>query len=442
MRKTTMTETTARGQSATVRERQDVRRVVTAGVIGQLVEYYDYGLYALLAVHIGRTFFPEASDGAQLLAAFAIFGVGFLARPLGGVILGPMGDRIGRRGVLIRSIIIMTICTVLVGLTPGAAVIGIAAPIIIVLLRLGQAFSAGGEFISAATYVNEHAPAGRRGLYSCLLQAGSAAAFLLGKLVVFVTESIAGADVMADWAWRIPFVLALPIGVIGVYVRLRLEESPVFENLRQTGNLARTPLRDSMRGSNRKVFFQTIGLSAFLFVSTYTFLAYLPSLLKADGYDAGDVVMLTVIANSANVVFFPLVGLLSERVGRKQTCVGGAVFVIVTSWPLLTLLGLNQVPLAVVCVIVMAFGVSLVVGPPAALFVEFIPAPVRMSTFGLAYNLGAAIFGGTAVYVAGFLREATGSPASPAYYLIAASLISLATLATIKDYRRVGESVQ
>ncbi|MGV9799618.1 MFS transporter [Mycobacterium sp. NPDC003449] len=437
-----MTEATARSATSEQQERKDVRRVVTAGVIGQLVEYYDYGLYALLAVHIGRTFFPEASDGAQLLAAFAIFGVGFLARPLGGVILGPLGDRIGRRAILIRSLVIMTVCTVLVGLTPSAEAIGIAAPIIVVLLRLGQAFSAGGEFISAATYVNEHAPVGRRGLYSCLLQAGSAAAFLLGNLVVWLTEVIAGPEVVADWAWRVPFLLALPIGIIGLYVRLQLEESPVFENMRQAGNLARTPLRDSMRGPNGKIFLQTIGLSAFLFVSTYTFLAYLPSLLTADGYAPGEVTMLVVIANSANVIFFPLVGLLSERTGRKRICIAGAVFMIVMSWPLLTLLGSGHVPTAIICVIVMAFGVSLVVGPPAALFVEFIPAAVRMSTFGLAYNLGAAIFGGTVVYIAGFLRDATGSPAAPAYSLIVASLISLATLLTIKQYRRVGESVQ
>jgi MFS transporter, MHS family, proline/betaine transporter len=437
-----MTENVANRTSRAVDDPANVRRVVTAGVVGQLVEYYDYGLYALLAVYIGRAFFPEASDGAQLLAAFAIFGVGFLARPLGGAILGPMGDRVGRRAVLIRSLVIMTGCTVLVGLTPGADVIGLAAPIIVVLLRLGQAFSAGGEFISAATFVNEHAPMGRRGLYSCLLQAGSASAFLLGTLVVFLTEAAAGPDAMESWAWRIPFLLSLPIGIVGLYVRLRLEESPVFEHLKETGGLTKTPLRDSMRGSNRKVFFQTIGLSAFLFVSTYTFLAYLPSLLRADGYSSGQVVLLTVIANSANVIFFPLVGLLSERTGRKQICMAGAVFMIVMSWPLLTVLGMGSLPLAIVCVIVMAFGVSLVVGPPAAMFVEFIPAAVRMSTFGLAYNLGAAIFGGTAVYVAGFLRETTGSPASPAYYLIAASVISLATLVTIKNYRGVNESVQ
>lgn len=418
---------------AATRESQDaagLRKVVIGGVAGQTMEWYDYGLYGLLAAQIGATFFPSKDPTTSLLSAFAVFGIAFAIRPLGGLVLGPLGDRIGRRAVLTLSIGLITLATTLVGVLPGQASLGVWAPLVLVCARLLQGFSAGGEVTSAITYVAEHAPRNRRGMYTGLLQTGSALGFVLATAIILLLQTILKDASFNEFGWRIPFLLALPLGGIGLYIRYRLEESPVFEELRAKGAISRAPLKEALLGWRQLL--QGIGLASLMFVGYYIFLSYMPSYMRQLGVAPATASQISLFAIIVNMFSHPVMGALSDRFGRKRVLTLAALFYVVFSWPLFAAMSIGDQSIIILCMIILAVSVAGYVGVCGALFTEFLAARTRMASFSVGYNLGGAIFGGPALYIAQYLIAATGDSRAPAFYLIFSALVSLIALATVK----------
>ncbi|WP_020500816.1 MFS transporter [Sciscionella marina] len=408
-----------------------MRKVLLGALAGHTIEWYDFGLYGLLAVHMGERFFPSGDPVASNLSAFAVFGVAFVARPLGGAILGPIGDRLGRRTALVVSLVVMAFSTALVGVLPSYGAIGIWAPIVLVLVRLLSGMSAGGETPSAYAYVSEYAPARRRALFTSLLSGGSAVGALLGTLVVFVIQLSMPGDVFQSWGWRIPFLIALPLGAMGLYIRWRIEESPVFTELRAAGNVSRSPLRESLTRDWRMLL-QAIGIAAVIFVSYFVLLSYLPSYLAGLGLTPRTVSTINIVTVVSTLVFFPLVGVLADVIGKKTVLVGAAIYLVVLSWPIFWLLSTANIALVLAGAALLAFGVSAVAGPGPVFVSELASIRTRVSSFALGYNLGGTVFGGPALYVSGFLVAATGDTRSPAYFIVVAAVISVIAILTTR----------
>lgn len=418
--------------------KKDIHRIVAGGVAGQVVEFYDYALYGLLAASIARVFFPSEDPALGILSAFAVFGVANFMRPLGGLVLGPLGDRAGRRTVLVISVTMISLSTFLVGILPTEAAIGIAAPVLLVVLRLVQGFSAGGEVISVVTYIAEHAPPKRRGFYTAFLQSGATFSFLMASMVVLLVTTLVPEEAFDVWGWRIPFLLALPLGAVAIYLRLRLEESPVFMKLRREGELSKRPLREALLETPWLIV-QGTTVVALTFSANFVFLSYFPTYLKGQGFSSQDAFLATTIGLGLSVALHPLVGLLSDRLGRKQVAVASAAYFLVLGWPIFALLSSGSLGLVILALGIMAVGLGGSVAVVICFFTEFTSSRTRMATFAIGYNIGGAIFGGTALFLVQLLVIQTGDARSPAYFLMGAAMITLVTLLTIRRYAKPGE---
>lgn len=297
-----------------------MRRIIAASAIGNATEWFDYGVYAYAAVFIGRAFFPSENPTASTLSSLLVFAVSFVIRPIGGLVWGPLGDRIGRQRVLATTILLMAGATFCVGLLPGYATLGILAPILLILLRMIQGFSTGGEYGGAATFMAEYAPDRKRGLCGSFLEFGTLAGFTLGALLVLLTETVIGPDAMAAWGWRLPFLVAAPLGLVGFYLRTKLEDTPCFRELERTGETEHevsTEFRDLLVRYWRPLL-QLGGLVVALNVANYTLLAYMPSYLQTEiGLSSNAALTLIIIGQVIMMVLLPFSGALSDRVGRK-----------------------------------------------------------------------------------------------------------------------------
>ncbi len=318
------------------------RLVIVASSLGTVFEWYDFFVYGTLAAIIGRTFFPADNEVIQLLLALAGFAVGFGVRPLGAVLFGYFGDKLGRKYTFLVTITLMGFATAAVGFVPSAASIGIAAPIILLSLRVLQGLALGGEYGGAAIYVAEHAPDGKRGFYTSFIQASVAGGFILSLAVVLGTQWIVGAQAWDAWGWRIPFVFSLVLLAISLWMRLKLSESPVFQAMKETGELARNPLKETFRypGNLKRLFVALFGIAAGLTVIWYTamfqVLYFLTSALRVEPVTAQ---ILIAISAGAGLFWFVLFGWLSDRVGRKKPIVIGYALTLVLLFPVFKMIG-------------------------------------------------------------------------------------------------------
>jgi MFS family permease len=322
--------------------KKDIRLVIAASSLGTVFEWYDFFIYGTLAAIIGRTFFPADSETAQLLLALAGFAVGFGVRPLGAVLFGYLGDRLGRKYTFLVTITLMGLATAAVGFVPSAASIGFAAPVIIILLRVLQGLALGGEYGGAAIYVAEHAPEERRGFYTSFIQASVAGGFILSLIVVLSTQALVGDAAWDAWGWRIPFVFSLVLLAVSLWMRLKLSESPVFRAMKEAGELAKNPLKDTFTypGNIRRLLVALFGIAAGLTVIWYTamfqVLYFLQNALKVEGAVAQTLVG---IGAGAGLFWFVLFGWLSDRVGRKKPIVIGYALTLLLLFPLFKLIG-------------------------------------------------------------------------------------------------------
>lgn len=333
--------TEAAGSDYVMDARRD-RLVITASALGTVFEWYDFYIYGVLAPIIGRTFFPTDNPTVELLYTLAGFAVGFAFRPLGAVCFGYLGDRLGRKYTFVATILLMGVATAGVGLTPSAASIGVAAPVILILLRIAQGLALGGEYGGAAIYVAEHAPSGKRGFYTSFIQAGVIGGFILSLLVVVITRWIVGDAVWNDWGWRIPFIFSLALLGISLWMRLALRESPVFLAMKKAGAQARNPLREAFTapGNKKRMVVAMIGIAAGFTVIAYTVMFQALYFLQNGLHLAPGLAQLLVGGSAfigmASFIFF---GWLSDRVGRKKPIVVGYALVLLLTLPLYHFMG-------------------------------------------------------------------------------------------------------
>lgn len=391
-------------------------RAVAAGVIGHILEWYDFAVYGYLALHIAANFFPSHDHTASLLASLATFGIGFVARPLGGVVFGRIGDRHGRKAVLMWTLLLMGAATLAIGLVPTYGVIGQLAPILLVVARLVQGFSAGGETTAAAAFIVEWAPPNRRGLFGSFQQVGSAAGLLLGTLVVAALTSSLDAATMSGWGWRIPFLIGIVLAPIGFIIRSRVEETPVFK--RQQDAVKR--IEQSNNGFKGMIF------KAFLFalfwsVGFYFFLSYMPTFAQRElKIDAGHVYWTCSAGSLIYMAAIPMFGFLSDKVGRKPVLLLSCFAFAIGLLPLFKAFAANPTQgFMLLVVAICAVMLAAYTGPAAATLSEFFPTHKRSTGMAVGYSLATVIFGGFTPFIATWLIAIFHTPLAPIYYVIA-----------------------
>ncbi|MFC0624754.1 MFS transporter [Kribbella deserti] len=412
-------------------ETQRSRRALVAGSVGNFVEWYEFGAYGFFATVIAANFFsPDGSgDAESLIRTYASFALAFFFRPIGAALFGRIGDRIGRRPTLILVLLLMTGATTLIGLLPTYAAIGAAAPWILTGVRALQGLSAGGEFGGAVSIMTEFAPRGRRGLYGSWQSFTVALGLLAGAGLAAVLGSVLSAEALNDWGWRVPFLLALPLGLVALWLRLRLPETPHFE--RATTQVASPPGRETVKAI-------ALGISRLMGWSAagYTFLVVLPSYLQSSlNATFQQALIATVLANLGFALTIIPAGWFSDRVGRKPVMVTGSVLIVVLAIPLLNLLQDKEVGNGVKGVAVLLAGavVGLLAGPGPAMLSEMFPTTVRYTGLGLAYSLSNAVFSGSAGLIIIELIKRTGNLDIPAYYVLVTSLVSVVGLLTLRN---------
>ncbi|MFB7111252.1 MFS transporter [Streptomyces sp. NPDC056190] len=414
-----------KSRHTTVTDPALVRRAVKAAALGNAMEWFDFGVYSYIAVTLGKVFFPSGNPTAQLLSTFGAFAAAFLVRPFGGMVFGPLGDRIGRQKVLAFTMIMMAVGTFAIGLIPSYATIGVGAPLLLLVARLVQGFSTGGEYAGASTFIAEFAPDKRRGFLGSWLEFGTLAGYIGGAGLVTLMTALLSSDQMTSWGWRIPFLIAGPMGIIGLYLRMRLEETPAFaaEAEKCESNRPKVPLREMIVGQ-WKAMLLCVGLVLVFNVTDYMLLSYMPSYLTSVlKYDEthGLVVVLGVMA--LMMIVQPFAGALTDRVGRRPVIAAGCAGFLFLSIPALLLI--RQGSLAAVGLGMAALGLLLVcftAAMPSALPALF-PTRVRYGSLSIGFNVSVSLFGGTTPLVVTALIGATGNLMMPAYYMMAASLI-------------------
>jgi MFS transporter, MHS family, proline/betaine transporter len=414
-------------------DHRTLRRAIGASAIGNLMEWYDYGVYSYAAVIIGRVFFPSHSTTAALLSSFAVLAVSFLVRPFGGFFFGPLGDRIGRQRVLATTIIMMACATFAIGVLPGYGSVGVVAPVLLVLARMVQGFSTGGEYGGAATFMAEYAPDRRRGFLTSFLEMGTLAGYALGAGSVTVLTITLSDAAMESWGWRVPFLVALPLGLVGLYLRLKLEDTPVFRELSEAGDVSRSPLKETV-SRNWRAILSLIGVVILLNVADYTLLTYMPSYLS-DVLDIpqATALLLLIAVMLVMMVVIPIVGAISDRVGRKPVLLTAAICFVLFSYPAFLLISSGVLVATVLGMLLLGLFLVLYLGTEPATLPAIFPAPYRYGGFAIGYNLSTALFGGTAPLVITYLISVTGNDLMPAYYLIVAALISIGPILIIAE---------
>ncbi|MEU7561941.1 glycine betaine/L-proline transporter ProP [Streptomyces eurythermus] len=421
-RPTTRRATKAR--NVTVTDPALVRRAVKAAALGNAMEWFDFGVYSYIAVTLGKVFFPSGNPTAQLLSTFGAFAAAFLVRPLGGMVFGPLGDRIGRQKVLALTMIMMAAGTFAIGLIPSYSVIGVGAPLLLLAARLVQGFSTGGEYAGASTFIAEYAPDKKRGFFGSWLEFGTLAGYIGGAGLVTLMTALLSSEDLLSWGWRIPFLIAGPMGIIGLYLRMRLEETPAFAaQLEKAETRPKVPLRDMVAGQ-WKALLICMGLVLVFNVTDYMLLSYMPSYLTSElKYDETHGLLVVLGVMALMMIVQPFAGALTDRIGRRPVIAAGCAGFLLLSIPALLLI--RQGSLLAVGLGMAALGLLLVcftAAMPAALPALF-PTRVRYGSLSIGFNVSVSLFGGTTPLVVTALIGATGNMMMPAYYMMAAAVV-------------------
>lgn len=411
------TTATAGGTSVGPKE---LRRIVLGGSAGMFVEFFDYGIYGFLASTIALVFFPPNAPTAALIMTWGIFGLTFLIRPLGGLLIGAVADRIGRRAALVLSLTLMSGSTAAIGILPGYATIGILAPILLLAMRLVQGFSAGGEVASAYSFVAENAPAARRGLLTSLPQVGSYVAMLLGTTLGVALATFLPEGALEGWAWRIPFLVAAPLGFIGYWIRRSLQDTIAFREAQEHDAVVHNPISETVRDGKtfRRVFF-AIALALLNSSGYYILFSYVPSYLSKElSFSTGAGLGVTALSVLVMLAGIPLLAALSDRFGRRTVLIGSASASAVLAVPGYALMAQGSFGLAVLGAALMAAAFAGHAGIIHVTLVELFPTRVRGTAYSLGYNVSTAIFGGGAPLVMTAIIAATGNTSVPAWYVV------------------------
>lgn len=396
------------------------KKVALAAAMGQFLEWYDYGIYGFLAVPIAANFFATGDQTTALLATFAVFAVPFIARPFGGVFCGFLADRIGRQKVLVFVLLMISAATVGIGLLPSYAAVGVIAPILLLLLRLVQGISAGGEVVSAMSFVAEYAPTHRRALYMSWGQSGSFLALLVGNIAGLTLATFLDQAQINSWGWRVPFMLALPLAIIGIQMRRKLDESPAFKAAQEASeNEEPQPLKEAL--GNRSVRRAIVMCAALALLNSsgyYALLTYMPTYLTVNLKQPQWVSFsATALAVVVLLILIPVAATLSDRYGRRPLLIWSSVAMAVIAVPSYLLVAQGGA-LMLVGLFLLAASFAMYTGTIHPALAELFPTKVRVTAYAIGYNFSTAIFGGAAPLLLVALIASLGTTLIPAYYMI------------------------
>ncbi|MFJ4028541.1 MFS transporter [Paenarthrobacter sp. NPDC089989] len=421
-----------------------LKKALGGTIVGNTMEWYDVGVFGYLITTMGPVFLPEADKSVQTLFLLGTFAATFIARPLGGVVFGWLGDKVGRQKVLAATLMLMAASTFAVGLLPGYAQIGIWAAALLVILKLVQGFSTGGEYAGATTFVSEYAPDKRRGFFASFLDMGSYIGFALGAALVSVLQLALGQAAMEEWGWRLPFLIAGPLGLIAVYFRSKIEESPQFQATLDAQEAiakdAASKDADVAKGPVGiiKAYWRQIVLAMILAAAAntvgYALTSYMPTYLTdSKGYDPVHGTLLTIPVLVVMAICIPLTGKLSDRIGRRPVLWIGAGSTVLFAIPAFMLIGIGEVWSTLAGLALVAFPVTFYVANLASALPALFPTSSRYGGMGIAYNFSVAIFGGTTPFIVQGLIEGTGNDMMPAYYLMATSIIGAIAIFFLRE---------
>ena len=422
----------------TVVDKSLLKRAVGAMALGNAMEWFDFGVYSYIAVTLGKVFFPSSSPSAQLIATFGTFAAAFLVRPIGGMVFGPLGDRIGRQRVLAMTMIMMAAGTFAIGLIPSYGTIGIFAPVLLLLARLVQGFSTGGEYGGAATFIAEYSTDKRRGFMGSFLEFGTLAGYILGAGTVALLTATLSEDAMLSWGWRVPFMIAGPLGLVGLYIRMKLEETPAFKREAEAREaLDKAAPKQSfgkMLAAQWKPLLLCVGLVLIFNVTDYMALSYLPSYLSATlHFDETHGLFLVLLVM---VLMMPLTlaaGRLSDAIGRKPVMLAGCVGLLLLSIPALMLIQTGET-LPVFCgLMILGALLSCFTGVMPSALPALFPTAIRYGALAIGFNVSVSLFGGTTPLVTAWLVETTGNLMMPAYYLMGAAVIGIVSVVALAE---------
>ncbi|AOA57614.1 glycine betaine/L-proline transporter ProP [Acinetobacter larvae] len=419
-------------------------QAIKAAALGNAIEWFDFGVYGYVAYVLGKVFFPNASPSVQMIAALATFSVPFIFRPLGGIVFGRMGDKYGRQKVLATTIILMTLSTFAIGLIPSFDTIGIWAPILLLIVKIIQGFSVGGEYAGAAIFVAEYSPDRKRGFMGSWLDFGSIAGFVLGAATVSAISNILGETQFAEWGWRIPFFIALPLGLVGLYLRHALEETPTYQQYNAQQNNAQknsTPQQQSEKPNTfgtilskyKRSLLVCIGIVVTTNVTYYMLLTYLPSYFTHNlGYAENHGVLIIIAVMLGMLFMQPTIGWLSDRLGRRPFIFMGSASLLVLSYPAFLLLKTDVIPYIFLGLCILALSLNMLIGVMASILPALFPTNIRYSALGIAFNISVVVAGLTPTVTA-TLVESTQNLMMPAYYLMIVGLLGLVTAYYLKE---------
>jgi MHS family proline/betaine transporter-like MFS transporter len=410
------------------------RRAILSCIVGNFFEMFDFTIYGFFAVAIGHNFFPAADPVSSTLSSLATFGVGFVMRPVGGLIIGAYGDRLGRKGALVLTVMLMAAATGLTGLIPSYQAIGMAAPVLLVLCRLLQGFSAGGEWGGAAAFLVEYAPPGRRGYFGSWHQVGVGLGTLAGSLCAFLMSATLSAASLDSWGWRMPFLFGVLLAPIGTYLRVRVSETPAFVAAVTSLRVERSPIAAAF-STHLRALLTASGSTIIWTVGGYLFLTFMPVYaVQHLGIGTAEALAANCIAIVFRTALTPPMGMLSDRIGRKPLVLSATLGFLLLSYPMflwmiaapgfVSLLGVQMAA---------ALLMGVFSGPAPAMLSELFPTRVRTTSLSAGYNLVTALFGGFAPWIGAFLIRVTGQAIAPSYYVIACAAVSLLAISMIKD---------
>lgn len=420
------------------------RRAIVAGSVGNFIEWYEFGIYGFLATILAAQFF---SDGKQtgiesLIATYASFAIAFFFRPVGAALFGRIGDRIGRKPTLILVLVLMSGATALIGILPTYASIGVAAPILLTLVRILQGLSAGGEFGGAVSVMTEFAPAGKRGLYGSWQSFTVALGLLGGAGTVALLSAVLSEADLAAWGWRIAFLLAIPLGAVALFLRLKLEETPEFQQITASGadgsdsaEAATQPVVRAGAAATAKAILLGIGRLMGWSAAGYTFLVVMPSYLQSSlNASFQEALISTVLANAGFAATILPAGWLSDKIGRRWVMLTGTGLIVILALPLLNVLQNPDLGVGIhgLAVFVAGAVVGMIAGPGPAMLAEMFPTSVRYTGLGLSYSISNAVFSGSAGLIITSLIASTGNVDVPAYYVMATCVVSAIAIATLR----------